>query len=86
MYEYLSKQSEPVNMTYGELLEWFGLDKKQYTPSSFKVRILNKVKNELDKKCPITFRYEVIKKAWGKGEEGVRIFPKKNLKYDSNNM
>ena len=82
MYQYISQQSKSFEKTYEDFYTWWGLDKKNYTPSSFKTRILNKVKAELDDKSPYTFDYTVMKKSFGKGEIGVTITPKRNPNFN----
>jgi plasmid replication initiation protein len=79
LYELMSGQKQPLTYTIAELKKMFGVDKNSKgkpmykRPGDFIKRIIETAKNELDKKSPYSFEYEINKR--GKEFYSITFYP-----------
>lgn len=73
MYELLSGQTRPLEVTFETLKERFGVKDKYKLVGHFKKRVLDVAKKELDASSPYSFNYLEIKE--GRKVVGFRFFP-----------
>lgn len=73
MYELMSGQKKPLEFTFEDLKQRFGVADKYKFAANFKQRILDVAKKELDSSSPYSFNYIEVKT--GKKVVGFKFFP-----------
>lgn len=73
MYELMSGQKRPLEFTFEDLKQRFGVKDKYKLVGHFKTRVLDIAKKELDECSPYSFNYMEIKE--GRKVVGFKFFP-----------
>ena len=73
MYELMSGQKRPLEVSFGALKERFGVKDKYKLVGHFKKRVLDIAKKELDESSPYSFNYIEVKE--GRRVTGFTFFP-----------
>lgn len=73
MYELMSGQKRPLEFTFEDLKQRFGVKDKYKLVGHFKTRVLDIAKKELDESSPYSFNYIEIKE--GRKVVGFKFFP-----------
>ena len=73
MYELMSGQKRPLEFTFEDLKQRFGVKDKYKLVGHFKTRVLDVAKKELDESSPYSFNYIEIKE--GRKVVGFKFFP-----------
>lgn len=88
-YELVSNATSPVlKFSSQKLKEFFGVEDKYPRDFDFQKRILKPSKKELDKSCPWTFDYTVVKASKAKNAKvlGYNIYPKHQPQFESEDI
>lgn len=73
MYELMSGQKRPLEFTFEDLKQRFGVKDKYKLVGHFKARVLDIAKKELDESSPYSFNYIEVKE--GRKVVGFKFFP-----------
>ena len=73
MYELMSGQKRPLEFTFEDLKQRFGVKDKYKLVGHFKTRVLDIAKKELDENSPYSFNYIEVKR--GRKVVGFKFFP-----------
>ena len=84
MYELMSGQKRPLEFTFEDLKQRFGVKDKYKLVGHFKTRVLDIAKKELDESSPYSFNYVEVKD--GRKVVGFKFFPTFNLDNKDTNL